>query len=82
MQAQRLNITLPYELARDFRRAIPVSKRSQFIAEAVKEKLPKKKLKKELIKSLNVNREYYEKVGKQIEEDFKYADAEVLERLS
>lgn len=82
MQAQRLNITLPYELARDFRRAVPVKKRSKFIAEAVQEKLPKKNLKKELIKSLNANREYYEKVGKQIEEDFKYADAEVLERLS
>lgn len=81
MQAQRLNITLPYELARDFRRVIPVSKRSQFIAEAVKEKLPKKNLKKELIKSLKANREYYERVGKEIEEDFKYADAEIIERL-
>lgn len=81
MQAQRLNITLPYELARDFRRAVPVKKRSRFIAEAVQEKLPKKNLKKELIKSLKANYEYYKKVGTEIEEDFKYADAEILERL-
>ena len=64
MQAQRLNITLPYELARDFKRAIPVSKRSKFIAEAVKEKLPKSDLLKEWIKSLKANRKYYEKVYK------------------
>lgn len=65
MQAQRLNITLPYELARDFRRAVPEGKRSRFIAEAVKDKLPKRNLKKELIKSLNANREFYEKVAKE-----------------
>lgn len=81
MQAQRLNITLPYELARDFRRAVPVKKRSQFIAEAVQEKLPKKNLKKEWIKHLKANRAYYEGVGKEIEEDFKYADAEIFEKI-
>lgn len=81
MQAQRLNITLPYELARDFKRAIPVKKRSKFIAEAVREKLPKRNLKKEFIKSLKVNKEYYRKVAKEIREDFKYADAEVWEKL-
>lgn len=81
MQAQRLNITLPYELARDFRRAIPAKKRSRFIAEVIKEKLPKRNIKRELIKSLKANYEYYKKVGKEIEEDFKYADAEILERL-
>lgn len=82
MQAQRLNITLPYELARDFKRVIPAKKRSRFIAEALEEKINKKKnLKKELIKSLKANRGYYERVGKEIEEDFKYADAEILERL-
>lgn len=80
MQAQRLNITLPYELARDLRRIIPAKKRSRFIAEAVKEKLPKRNLRKELIKSLKANYEYYKKVGKEIEEDFKYADAEILIR--
>lgn len=65
MQAQRLNITLPYELARDFRRVIPASKRSQFIAEAVQEKLPKKNLKKELINSLKANRDFYRKVAEE-----------------
>jgi len=64
MQAQRLNITLPYELARDFKRAIPVSKRSKFIAEAVKEKLPKSDLLKEWIKSLKANRKLYEEEAK------------------
>lgn len=83
MYAQRLNITLPYELTRDLRRTIPAKKRSKFIAEAVSEKLQKKKRisSKELLKALKANYEYYEKVGKEIEEDFKYADAEVLERL-
>jgi len=82
MQAQRLNITLPYELARDFKRAIPSSKRSQFIAIAVKEKLPKKNNQRELTKNLKANYDYYKKVGKEIAEDFKYADAEILSRLS
>ncbi len=61
---QRINITLPDDLARDFRRSIPVRKRSSFIAEAVKEKLPKRNLKKELIKSLQANRKLYEEEGK------------------
>lgn len=81
MQAQRLNITLPYELARDFRRAIPIKKRSRFIADAVREKLPKRDLEKELIKSLKANKDFYRKVAKEIREDFKYADAAVLEKL-
>jgi len=78
MQAQRLNITLPYELARDFRKAIPARKRSQFIAEAVKEKISKKRnLKQDWVKSLKAQ----EKIIKEIREDFKYADAEVWEKL-
>lgn len=77
MQAQRLNITLPYELARDFKRAIPVKKRSKFIADALKQRLPIKNLKKEWIKSLKANRELYKK----IHEDFKYVDAEAFERI-
>lgn len=81
MQAQRLNITLPYELARDFKRTIPAKKRSKFIAEALRGKLPKRNLKKELIKSLKVNQEFYSKVAKEIREDFKYADAEIWEKL-
>lgn len=81
MHAQRLNITFPYELNRDLRRAIPDKKRSKFIAEAVSEKLAQKKknkdLKKELIRSLKANYEYYKKVGTEIEEDFKYAGRSV-----
>lgn len=65
MHAQRLNITLPYELARDLKRAIPAKKRSKFIANAVREKLPKRNLKKELIKSLKINRDFYRKVAEE-----------------
>ena len=81
---QRINISLPDDLANDFRKYIPVRKRSNFIAEAVSDKLNKKKKisRKQLIQYLKTNYDYYKKVGKEIEEDFKYADAEVLERLS
>lgn len=72
MQAQRLNITLPYELARDFKRAIPAKKRSKFFADAIREKLPKRNLKKELIKSLKANREFY----KQVAEEWKATEVE------
>lgn len=82
MQAQRLNITLPYELARDFKRTIPAKKRSAFIAKALKRQLPKRDIKKELIKSLKINKEFYKRVAKEIREDFKYADAEVWDKLS
>ena len=61
---QRINITLPDELARDFRRYIPARKRSSFIAQAIKKDLPKKDLKKELIKSLKANYKFYEEEGK------------------
>lgn len=67
MQAQRLNITLPYEIARDFKRVVPEGERSQFIAEAVKEKIKKKRkrdLKKELIKSLKSNYKFYKEEAK------------------
>lgn len=85
MHAQRLNITFPYELAQDLRRTIPVKNRSRFIAQAVSEKLAQKKknrnFRKELIKSLKANYDYYQQVGKEIEEDFKYADAEILKKI-
>lgn len=81
MQSQRINITLPNDLVRDLKRTVPSGKRSQFIAQAVKEKLPKKDLKKELIKSLKANKEYYRKIAKEIREDFKYADAEVWDKI-
>lgn len=82
MNIQRINITLPSDLLRDFRRIIPEGERSKFIAETIAEKLKKKKgLKKALLKSLKANREYYEKVGREIDEDFKYADAEIFDRI-
>lgn len=82
MQTTRINITLPNDLAKDLRRFIPTRKRSGFIADALKEKLSKKKLTaKEWAKALRANREFYNKAGKEIEEDFKYADAEILKRL-
>lgn len=81
MQAQRLNITLPYEIARDLRRSIPARKRSRFIAESIKKSLPKKDLKKDLIKSLKINKDIYIRVSREITEDFKYADADAWEKL-
>lgn len=65
MQTTRINITLPNDLARDFRRIIPARSRSKFIAKAIEEKLPKKKwTNKEWIKSLKANRKLYEEVQK------------------
>lgn len=64
MQAQRLNITLPYELAREFKRTIPAKKRSAFIAKALKGQLPKRNLKKELAKSLKANYKFYKEEAK------------------
>lgn len=62
---QRINITLPDELVRDLRRAIAERKRSKFIAEAVSEKLKKKRnLKKDWIKSLKANKKLYQEVQK------------------
>ena len=64
-------------MARDLKRAIPAKKRSKFIADAVREKLPKRNLKKEWVKSLKANRELY----KEIHEDFKYVDAEAFDKI-
>lgn len=61
---QRINITLPDDLIRDFNRSIPHGKRSKFIAEAISKNLPKKDLKKELIKSLKTNHKLYEEESK------------------
>lgn len=82
MQTTRINITLPNDLARDFRRTIPARSRSKYISEALKEKMIKKKnLKKEWIKHLKANKEYDQKMAVEIAEDFKYADAEAFERI-
>ncbi len=78
MYAQRLNITLPYELARDFKRAVPAKARSKYIAGILKENITKKKnLKADWIKSFKAQK----KIIEEIREDFKYADAEVWEKL-
>lgn len=62
----RINIILPNDLARDFRRTIPSRSRSKFIAEALEDKLKRKKnLKKELIKSLKANYKHDEAVMKE-----------------
>lgn len=66
MQSQRINITLPNDLAKDFKKTIPARSRSKFISEALKERLDKKKnLRNELIKSLKGNRKLYEQVAKE-----------------
>lgn len=78
MQSQRMNITLPEDLARDFRRSIPERSRSKFIAAALRERLNKKKnLERDLIKSAKAQIE----IVKEIQEDFKYADADALKYL-
>lgn len=78
MHTQRINITLPNDLARELRKTIPARSRSKYISEAVKEKMIKtKNLKKELILSLKANRKLYVAV----QEDFKYVDAEAFEKL-
>lgn len=65
MNAQRINITLPADLARDFRRTIPDRLRSKFIADALKEKIAKKRnLEKEWARSLRANSKLYEEVRK------------------
>ncbi len=59
MQTQRINITLPNDLAQDLRKTIPTRSRSKFISEALKEKLAKKRnFKKEWENSLKANYQY------------------------
>ena len=67
MQAQRLNIMFPADIARELRRMIPTRSRSKFVAEAVSDKLSKKKKmsKKEWIKGLKANREFYKKIAEE-----------------
>ncbi len=74
------------EIARDLRRLVPEGKRSEFIAATIKDKFEAKQknkaLKTELLKNLKANYDYYKKVGQEIEEDFKYTDAEIAASLS
>lgn len=62
MSVQRINIALSSDLARDFRRSIPAGSRSKYISELLKKDMKRKKtLKRDLIKSLKVNAEFYKK---------------------
>lgn len=62
----RINITLPQELARTLRTTIPKRKRSQFIAETLKEKLTKRRnLRRELRRSLKANYEFDKKIAEE-----------------
>ena len=63
MQTQRINITLPNDLARDLRKTIPARSRSKFISEALKEKLSKRNLRKEWEKALKANYEYNKRMA-------------------
>lgn len=74
---QRINITLPDDLIRDFKRSIPNGKRSKFIADVLDEKLKKVDLKSQLKKSAQAQ----QKIIREIQEDFRYADAEIWEKL-
>ena len=79
MQSQRINISLPKDLAREFRRSIPQRSRSKYIAETLRERLSRgKSLKKDLVRSLKANRKLYE----QVQKDFQYIDAEEFKRVS
>lgn len=65
MNAQRINITLPADLARDFRMVVPDGERSKFAAEAIKEKVARRKnLAREWAKSLRADRKLYEEIQK------------------
>ncbi|MDO8639086.1 MAG: hypothetical protein Q7R43_05925 [Candidatus Daviesbacteria bacterium] len=77
MQTQRINITLPNDLARDFRMSVPVRFRSRFIASAIEERLSKKDIKSLLRKSAQGQKE----IINQIQKDFQYADEESFNKL-
>ncbi len=78
MKIQRINITLPIGLARDLRKTIPTRSRSKFIAQALEDRLKRKRnLKEELLRSLKAQ----EALIRGIQEDFKYVDAEAFEKL-
>ena len=74
---QRINITLPPDLAQELRRNIADRKRSKFITEAIREKLTKSDLKDQLRKSALAQKE----IIRQIQEDFKYVDAEAFDKI-
>ena len=65
MQTQRINISLPYDIVRNLNQTVSKGKRSRFIANALSEKLAKKRnIDQELRKSLRANRKFDEAVMK------------------
>ena len=83
MQVHRINITLPHDLIKQLRIKIPQGKRSEFIAKAISTNLNngREEKMKHLKKSLEINRKFYERQAQVVEEDFKYADTEILDKL-
>ena len=66
MQTQRINISLPYDIIKHLNQAVSKGKRSRFIANALSEKLRKKRdIEKELTKSLEANRKFDEAIMKE-----------------
>ena len=60
MQTQRMNISLPKKLMKQFQSEIPQGKRSNYIATVLAEKLAKKRdIEEQLKKSLRANRKFY-----------------------
>ena len=69
MQTQRINITLPNNVVQQLSFSVPSGKRSKFIAEAVSEKLAKKKVARDTLQeSLIKNKEFYKAVSRDLEE--------------
>ena len=77
MQTQRINFTLPNDLARSFRQIVPTRFRSKFIVEAIETKLGKQDVNRLLRKSGQAQKE----VILQIVEDFKYTDNEICNKF-
>lgn len=68
MQTQRVNISLPHDIVKHLNQTVSRGKRSRFIANAVSEKLAKRKgIETELKKSLKANYTFYKKVAKEWE---------------
>lgn len=77
MQTQRINITIPNSILRNIQESVPLGKRSEFIAEAVLERLgTTKSADQRLKKSLKENKELYIQVGK----DWKATEFEIWPR--
>lgn len=72
MTMQRINISIPDELARELKRAIPARSRSRYITQTIREKLKKSDQTTQLKKSAEAQKS----IIAQIQEDFKYVDAD------